>query len=112
MPDTNKSTKTPGLTLPARPARVSVAFLPFNLVLKMLSLLRPLLLSGAGPLWPRFAELNTNRPIFGDRDGELYYDVHQVSFERRQGYAWYTERPAPTLERYQRWRAAFNDAAK
>lgn len=68
--------------------------------------------AGAGPLWPRFAELNTNRPIFGDRDGELYYDVHQVSFERRQGYAWYTERPAQALKRYQRWRAAFNDAAK
>ena len=60
--------------------------------------------AGAGPLWPRFAELNTNRPIFGDRDGELYYDVHQVSFERRQGYAWYTERPAQTLQLYQRWR--------
>ena len=68
--------------------------------------------AGAGPLWPRFAELNTNRPIFGDRDGELYYDVHQVSFERRQGYAWYTERPAQTLQLYQRWRTAFNDAAK
>lgn len=68
--------------------------------------------AGAGPLWPRFAELNTNRPIFGDRDGELYYDVHQVSLERRQGYAWYTQRPALTLELYQRWRAAFNDAAK
>ena len=33
--------------MPARPAQISVAFLLINLVLKMLSLLRPLLLSGA-----------------------------------------------------------------
>lgn len=58
---------------------------------------------GAGPLWPRFAELNSNRPIFGDRDHALYYDVQQVSLERRQGYAWYTERPVQTLKQYQLW---------
>lgn len=58
---------------------------------------------GAGPTWPRFAELATNKPIFGDRDHQLYYDVNQVSFERRQGYAWYSERPKLTLKRYERW---------
>jgi len=62
---------------------------------------------GAGPLWPRFAELGSNRAIFGDRDNALYYDVHQVSLERRQGYAWYTDRPARTLEQYQRWQQQF-----
>lgn len=68
--------------------------------------------NGAGPLWPRFAELGSNRPIFGDRDHALYYDVHQVSFERRKGYAWYTERPARTLECYQRWRQLFPDTER
>lgn len=68
--------------------------------------------AGAGPLWPRFAELGSNRPIFGDRDNALYYDVHQVSLERRQGYAWYTDRPAQTLEYYQRWQQQFPAAIK
>lgn len=62
---------------------------------------------GAGPLWPRFAELNSNRAIFGDRDHTLYYDVHQVSLERRRGYAWYTDRPARTLLQYQNWQQQF-----
>ncbi|MEN3156838.1 pectate lyase [Alkalimonas sp. NCh-2] len=62
---------------------------------------------GAEPIWPRFAELGSNRPIFGDRDGSLYYDVHQVSLERRQGYGWYTDKPAATLVRYQNWRQQF-----
>ncbi|MEE1999999.1 pectate lyase [Alkalimonas sp. MEB108] len=62
---------------------------------------------GAEPIWPRFAELGSNRPIFGDRDGSLYYDVHQVSLERRQGYGWYTDKPAATLARYQNWRQQF-----
>lgn len=63
--------------------------------------------TGVGPLWPRFAELDSNRPIFGDRDNALYYDVHEVSLERRQGYAWYTERPAQTLQHYQTWQQRF-----
>lgn len=58
---------------------------------------------GAGPTWPRFAELTTNKPIFGDRDKQLYYDVNLVSLERRQGYAWYSERPKITLQHYQTW---------
>ncbi|MDP4534795.1 pectate lyase [Alkalimonas collagenimarina] len=65
--------------------------------------------AGAGPIWPRFAELGSNRPVFGDRDGSLYYDVHQVSLERRQGYGWYTDKPAATLARYQVWLQQFLD---
>jgi PelA/Pel-15E family pectate lyase len=26
---------------------------------------------GAGPLWARFYEIGTNRPIFSDRDGQV-----------------------------------------
>lgn len=43
----------------------------------------------AEPLWARFYEIGTNRPIFGDRDGSLHYDVSEISQERRTGYAWY-----------------------
>lgn len=38
--------------------------------------------------WSRLYELETNRPIYGDRDGEVYYDLMEISEERRQGYSW------------------------
>ncbi len=38
--------------------------------------------------WARFYEIGTNRPIYGDRDGEIHYDLDDVSEERRSGYAW------------------------
>lgn len=38
--------------------------------------------------WARFYELGTNRPIYGDRDGRIHYDLAEVSAERRRGYSW------------------------
>jgi len=38
--------------------------------------------------WARLYELGTNRPIFGDRDGKIYYAVEELSAERQTGYAW------------------------
>jgi hypothetical protein len=38
--------------------------------------------------WSRLYELETNRPIYGDRGGELHYDLMEISEERRQGYSW------------------------
>jgi PelA/Pel-15E family pectate lyase len=58
---------------------------------------------GAGPLWARFYEIGTNRPIFGDRDGQVRYDLSEIGEERRTGYLWYTDEPATTLRRYERW---------
>lgn len=43
----------------------------------------------AEPIWARFYEIGTNKPIFVDRDGILRYDVSEISKERRTGYAWY-----------------------
>lgn len=59
----------------------------------------------AGPLWARFYEIGTNRPLFSDRRGLILYDWREVSEERRRGYAWYTDRPAATLRRYEAWMA-------
>ena len=42
----------------------------------------------APPLWARFYEINTNRPIFSGRDGVIKYDVAEIEAERRNGYAW------------------------
>lgn len=60
---------------------------------------------GAGPLWARFYEIGTNRPIFSDRDGVVRYNLSEIGEERRTGYLWYTDEPATTLRRYERWAA-------
>ena len=38
--------------------------------------------------WARLYEPDTNRPIFGDRDGKIYYAVEELTLERQTGYAW------------------------
>jgi len=59
----------------------------------------------APPLWARFYELNTNRPIFVGRDGVVKYEVAAIEHERRNGYAWYVEEPAKLLNKdYPEWR--------
>ena len=47
----------------------------------------------AEPIWARFYEIETNRPMFADRDGSIHYDVSEISKERRTGYAWYGSWP-------------------
>jgi hypothetical protein len=39
-------------------------------------------------LWARLYELQTNRPIYGDRDKRIHYTLEELSEERRTGYAW------------------------
>jgi PelA/Pel-15E family pectate lyase len=59
----------------------------------------------APPLWARFYELNTNRPMFVGRDSVVKYEVAAIEHERRTGYAWYTEEPARLLNKdYPEWR--------
>lgn len=53
---------------------------------------------GAPPLWARYYDLATGRPIFGDRDRTIHDDVHDLSAERRNGYAWFTTAPAKVLK--------------
>ena len=43
----------------------------------------------APPLWARFYEIKSNRPIFCDRDGIVCYSIAEIGKERRNGYAWY-----------------------
>jgi hypothetical protein len=33
-------------------------------------------------------ELNTNKPIYGDRDGKIHYTLAELTEERRTGYSW------------------------
>ncbi len=60
---------------------------------------------GAGPIWGRFCEIGSNKPVVGDRDGSVHYDVMEISQERRDGYAWYTDKPAEILKDYPEWSA-------
>ncbi|PYG90189.1 PelA/Pel-15E family pectate lyase [Ruminiclostridium sufflavum DSM 19573] len=48
----------------------------------------------AAPVWARFYEIGTNRPMFVDRDGSVHYQMSEISQERRTGYAWYGSWPA------------------
>ena len=59
--------------------------------------------ANAPPLWARFYELGTNKPIFGDRDGAVHYEVGKVSKERREGYAWFSTAPNKVLKNYAKW---------
>jgi PelA/Pel-15E family pectate lyase len=58
---------------------------------------------GAGPLWARFYEVGTDRPLFGDRDKTIHDTVDEISRERRDGYSWYTPAPQQALDRYAEW---------
>ena len=59
----------------------------------------------APPLWARFYELGTNRPIYTGRDAIVRYNLAEVEPERRGGYAWHGDWPAQLLARdYPRWR--------
>ena len=58
----------------------------------------------APPIWARFYEIGTNRPVFEGRDGVVRYSVHEIEAERRNGYGWYTEEPLKLIKReYAAW---------
>jgi PelA/Pel-15E family pectate lyase len=60
----------------------------------------------APPMWARFYEIGSNRPIFSDRDGIAKHDLSEIGYERRNGYAWLGYWPATLLEsEYPAWRA-------
>ena len=43
---------------------------------------------GAPPMWARFYEIGTNRPIYVDRDGVVKRNLADIGYERRNGYGW------------------------
>ena len=58
----------------------------------------------APPLWARFYEIETNRPIFSGRDGIIKYDLADIEHERRNGYSWLGGYATALLERdYPQW---------
>jgi PelA/Pel-15E family pectate lyase len=61
---------------------------------------------GKGPLWSRYYEIGSNRPIFGERDRTIHDRVDEISRERRQGYAWYSDGPQDAMQRFAKWSKA------
>ena len=59
--------------------------------------------TGAGPIWPRYSEIGTDRPLFGDRDKTIHDNVEDLSRERRNGYAWFNNSAKRALEQYDHW---------
>ena len=58
----------------------------------------------APPIWARFYQIGTNRPIFCGRDGKIKYRLAEIENERRTGYSWYGYGPAELLARdYPAW---------
>ena len=58
---------------------------------------------GAGPIWSRNYDIQTGKPIFGDRDKSIHDDVNFISKGRRNGYSWYTNAPQKALDAYAEW---------
>lgn len=65
--------------------------------------------TGAPPLWARFYEVGTNRPIFSGRDGAIKYSLAEIEFERRNGYGWYSTAAQGLPEQLKRWRTQFQN---
>lgn len=59
--------------------------------------------STAPPIWTRYYELGTWKPLFCDRDSVYLYSLAEVSRERRSGYSWYTYNPEKALKKYPEW---------
>jgi PelA/Pel-15E family pectate lyase len=62
--------------------------------------------AGASPLWARFYELGTNRPIYVGRDRVVRYNHNEIERERRASYAYLGSWPAELIDKtYPRWKA-------
>ena len=58
------------------------------------------------PLWARFYEIGTNRPMFVGRDGVIRERLADIEHERRVGYSYLGSWPRELLEvRYPAWKA-------
>jgi PelA/Pel-15E family pectate lyase len=76
-----------------------VAWTPVDPVLGRRLVAQP----GAGPLWARFYDIASGKPVFGDRDRSIHDDVNDLIPERRNGYAWFNTAPLKVAQAYDRW---------
>jgi PelA/Pel-15E family pectate lyase len=58
-----------------------------------------------GGNWARFYDVQTMKPIFGDRDRSIHDTIDEISEERRKGYGWFVTGPEKALKTYASWAA-------
>jgi PelA/Pel-15E family pectate lyase len=64
----------------------------------------------AEPLWARFYEIGTNRPMFVGRDGVVKHQLADIEHERRMGYAYLGDWADELLERdYPAWQKKWGE---
>jgi len=63
--------------------------------------------SAAPPIWARYYELKTDKPLFCNRDGKVVYTLAKVERERRDGYGWYVNDPKFVLKKYPEWQQKY-----
>ena len=63
----------------------------------------------APPVWARFSDLKTGKPIFSGRDGIIKSSFDEIEAERRNGYAWYVGNPRSILEDYPDWKKSLEN---
>jgi PelA/Pel-15E family pectate lyase len=60
----------------------------------------------APPMWARYYEIGTNKPIFCGRDSVVKYKLADIELERRTGYQWLKYWPKNLIEKdYPEWKA-------
>ncbi|MVN22562.1 pectate lyase [Mucilaginibacter arboris] len=62
----------------------------------------------APPIWTRYYELKTHKPLFCNRDSKVVYSLAEVDRERRDGYGWYTYAPQKAIDSYPAWAKKWN----
>lgn len=68
--------------------------------------------ANATPTWARFYDLKNNVPFVCDRDGVPRLRLSEIGYERRNGYAWYGNRPATLYPQYEKWAAKYDPEHK
>ena len=67
--------------------------------------------AAAPPLWARFYQIGTNRPMFSGRDSVIKDTIAEIEPERRNGYAWYGEWGRKVATGYETWKSRQAKAA-
>jgi PelA/Pel-15E family pectate lyase len=57
----------------------------------------------APPIWTRYYDLGSHRPLFCNRDSKPVYSFSEVDRERRTGYRWYVYDPQKIIDKYPGW---------
>ena len=67
----------------------------------------------APPLWARFYEIGTNRPMYSGRDSVIRYSLAEIELERRVNYSWLGPYAAELLSlEYPAWKATLGPSGK